>query len=238
MNLDHLGARDDAMLIVAGTRALEEGKCESVGEMQTLRCKNVQIPCSHFHEDKNKNVTTKVLTRNKKFMIKDCTRNSGPSTSRRLKNAPPPFGHVFQQTGIIFKLVQHLIGMNLLTKKMPSPWQPCFSSKHIIENKLLTKFREDLTINMASNVLKRLMLTPHDAKRTTDKRRSQKLIMTTRLPPLTGITFVLAQRIIETNLLTKFHEDRTINEDYRVLNCECSRGNIYDQALKKLSQNF
>ncbi|KAH3829531.1 hypothetical protein DPMN_131527 [Dreissena polymorpha] len=31
------------------------------------------------------------------------------------KNAPPPGGHVFQPTAIIFKLVQDIIGMNLLT---------------------------------------------------------------------------------------------------------------------------
>ncbi|KAH3742035.1 hypothetical protein DPMN_169811 [Dreissena polymorpha] len=31
------------------------------------------------------------------------------------KNAPPPGGHVFQPTAIIFELVQDIIGMNLLT---------------------------------------------------------------------------------------------------------------------------
>ncbi|KAH3826100.1 hypothetical protein DPMN_127993 [Dreissena polymorpha] len=48
------------------------------------------------------------------------------------KNAPPPGGHVFEPTGIIFELVQDIIGMNLLTK-----------------------FHEDWTINVASRVLTR-----------------------------------------------------------------------------------
>ncbi|KAH3896396.1 hypothetical protein DPMN_020573 [Dreissena polymorpha] len=115
-----------------------------------------------FHEYQKINVASRVLTR---------------------KNAPPPGSHVFQPTGIILKLVQDIIWMNLLTKfhedrtvnvasrvkKCPAPWQPCFSSKHIIENNLLTKFHEDWTIN--ANV--------DGAQRTTDKMQSQKLTMST-----------------------------------------------------------
>ncbi|KAH3800994.1 hypothetical protein DPMN_154638 [Dreissena polymorpha] len=37
-------------------------------------------------------------------------------------------------------------------KNAPALWQPCFSSKHIIETKLLTKFHEEWTINVASRV--------------------------------------------------------------------------------------
>ncbi|KAH3883960.1 hypothetical protein DPMN_007930 [Dreissena polymorpha] len=48
------------------------------------------------------------------------------------KNAPAPGGHVFQPASIILKLVQDIIGMNLLTK-----------------------FHEDRTINVASRVLTR-----------------------------------------------------------------------------------
>ncbi|KAH3694425.1 hypothetical protein DPMN_081865 [Dreissena polymorpha] len=64
-----------------------------------------------FHEDRTVNVASRVLTR---------------------KNAPPPGSHVFQPTGIIFKLFQDIIGMNLLTK-----------------------FHEDRTVNVASRVLTR-----------------------------------------------------------------------------------
>ncbi|KAH3831630.1 hypothetical protein DPMN_104900 [Dreissena polymorpha] len=85
------------------------------------------------------------------------------------KNAPPRGGHVFQPTGIIFELVQDIIGMNLPTK-----------------------FHEDQTINdkcgknapplgSQTNLLTKLtrqMLTPHNRQQT-DKRRSQKLTMST-----------------------------------------------------------
>ncbi|KAH3834880.1 hypothetical protein DPMN_108213 [Dreissena polymorpha] len=70
--------------------------------------KNAPPLDSHFHEDRKINVASRVLT---------------------MKNSPPPGGHVFQPTGIIFKIVQDIIGMNLLTK-----------------------FHEDLTINVVSRV--------------------------------------------------------------------------------------
>ncbi|KAH3739507.1 hypothetical protein DPMN_046159 [Dreissena polymorpha] len=92
---------------------------------------------------------------------------------------PPPGGHVFQPTGIVFELVQDIIGMNLMTK-----------------------FHEDLTINVASRVLTRFYYS-HIRK---------------NAPPLcshvfqANVTiFELIQDINKKNLLTKFHEDRTIN---------------------------
>ncbi|KAH3704005.1 hypothetical protein DPMN_079060 [Dreissena polymorpha] len=56
---------------------------------------------------------------------------------------PAPGSHVFQTTRTIFKLVQYIIGTNLLTK-----------------------FHEDRTINVAFRVLTRQMLTLHDAQHT------------------------------------------------------------------------
>ncbi|KAH3887098.1 hypothetical protein DPMN_011113 [Dreissena polymorpha] len=93
------------------------------------------------------------------------------------KNAPPPGGHVFQPTGIIFELVQDIIGMNLLTKfhedltinvasivftrkNAPPPGSHVFQA-----NNLLTKFYDDWTINVASRVLTRQMLTTHDGQK-------------------------------------------------------------------------
>ncbi|KAH3725642.1 hypothetical protein DPMN_051491 [Dreissena polymorpha] len=142
-----------------------------------------------FHEDQKINVASRVLTR---------------------KNAPPPGGHVFQPTGIIFELVQDIIGMNLLTKKNAPPLgSHVFQAnvtifeliQDIIKTTLLTKFHEDWTINVASRELTRQMLTPHNAQRTTDKKRR----------------CAQAQNIIGTNLLTKFHEDRKIIVASRVL---------------------
>ncbi|KAH3832268.1 hypothetical protein DPMN_105549 [Dreissena polymorpha] len=97
-----------------------------------------------FHKDRKINVASRVLTRIYYSHIR--------------KNALPPGGHVFQPTCIIFKLVQDIIGMNLLTN-------------HVFQanTNLLTKFHEDWTIN--ANV--------DGARRTTDKRRSQKFTMST-----------------------------------------------------------
>ncbi|KAH3751175.1 hypothetical protein DPMN_185724 [Dreissena polymorpha] len=53
--------------------------------------------------------------------------------------APPPCRHVFQWTEIIFELNQHIIKTNILTN--------------------MTKFHEDRTINVASSVFTRQMLT-------------------------------------------------------------------------------
>ncbi|KAH3713429.1 hypothetical protein DPMN_073222 [Dreissena polymorpha] len=72
------------------------------------------------------------------------------------KNTPPLGSHVFQANVTIFELIQD-----------------------ITENNLLTKLHEDWTINVASRELTRQMLKQHNGRRTTDKRRSQKLTMST-----------------------------------------------------------
>ncbi|KAH3894112.1 hypothetical protein DPMN_018270 [Dreissena polymorpha] len=145
-----------------------------------------------FHEDRTVNVASRVLTRfynshirknaprlgshvfqgaamNKTIVkqyksptgstIKSVTdgrrqnQKSPPLKPVGTKNAPPPGGHVFQPTGIIFEL-----------------------------------FHEDHTINMASRVKKAPPLGSHVFQ--------------------ANVTiFELIQDIIETNLLTKFHED-------------------------------
>ncbi|KAH3866888.1 hypothetical protein DPMN_030011 [Dreissena polymorpha] len=91
-----------------------------------------------FNENWTINVASRVLTR---FYY-----------SHIRKNAPPPVGHVFQPTGIIFELVQDNIGMNLLTKKNAPPLgSHVFQAnvtifkliQDIIRTNLLTKFHED-----------------------------------------------------------------------------------------------
>ncbi|KAH3692887.1 hypothetical protein DPMN_193223, partial [Dreissena polymorpha] len=145
--------------------------------MNLLTKKNAPPLASHvfqanFHEDRKINVASRVLTG---------------------KNAPPPGGNVFQQTSIIFNLVQDIIGMNLLTKfhedltinvvsrvKIAPPLgSHSFQAnvtifdliQDIIETNLLTKFHDDWKDNK--------LLTAHDARWMTDKRRSQKLTMST-----------------------------------------------------------
>ncbi|KAH3720710.1 hypothetical protein DPMN_063614 [Dreissena polymorpha] len=66
-------------------------------------------------------------------------------TSRPNKeNCPPTGGHVFQRTGTTFELNQHIIKTNILTN---------FElDRDFIGTKLLTRFHEDRTINVASIV--------------------------------------------------------------------------------------
>ncbi|KAH3878692.1 hypothetical protein DPMN_002590 [Dreissena polymorpha] len=145
-----------------------------------------------FHEDRKINVASRVLTR---------------------KNAQPPDGHVFQPTGIIFKVVQDITEMNLLTKFHEDQTINVASRVNNAPTlgsytNLLTKFHEHWTINMASREL-----------------TMQMCHIRQNAPPPghhvfqpTCIIFKVVQDIIEMNLLTKFHEDHTINVASRVKN--------------------
>ncbi|KAH3697345.1 hypothetical protein DPMN_084844 [Dreissena polymorpha] len=83
-----------------------------------------------FHDDRNINMASRVLTK------KNATTPWRPYIiwTNCLAYAPPPVGHVFKATETIIELIQDIIGTHLL---------------------LLTKFYEDLKINVASRVLKR-----------------------------------------------------------------------------------
>ncbi|KAH3724896.1 hypothetical protein DPMN_050723 [Dreissena polymorpha] len=102
-----------------------------------------------------------------------------------------------------------------ITKNAPPPGSHVFQPtciifelvQDIIRMNLLTKFHEDRTVNVASRVLTRFYYS-----------HIRKIV-----PPIGShvfqaniIIFTLIQDIIETNLLTKFHEDWTINVAPRV----------------------
>ncbi|KAH3883564.1 hypothetical protein DPMN_007524 [Dreissena polymorpha] len=176
---------------------------------------------NEFHEDQTINVASRVLEINVASRV--LTR----------KNAPPPGGHVFKETKTILELIQDIILTNLLTKfhedrkinvasrvltrkNAPPPGGHVFQPTGIIFELVqdiigmnhLTKFHEDQAINVASRVLTRFYYS-HIRK---------------NAPPLgshvfqANVTiFELIQDIIETNLLTKFHEDWTINVASREL---------------------
>ncbi|KAH3876897.1 hypothetical protein DPMN_000749 [Dreissena polymorpha] len=110
------------------------------------------------------------------------------------KNAPPPGGYVFQSTKTIFELFYEYTTINVasrvLTRKNAAP-------------SVLTKFHEDRIINFVSMVL----------TRTRDKivtKPGFQLRISTCFSTNWN-HFTLVQDIIRTNLLTKFHEDRTLN---------------------------
>ncbi|KAH3812340.1 hypothetical protein DPMN_140770 [Dreissena polymorpha] len=165
-------------------------------------------PLTKFHEDWTTNVASRVLTR---FYY-----------SHIRKNAPPLGSHVFQAKVTIFKLIQDIIGTNLLSKfheyqkinvasrviNAPPPGGHVFQQtgiifkvvQDIIGMNLLTKFHEDQTINVASRVLTRFYYS-HIRKNATP--HGSHVFQA-------NITiFELIQDIIETNLLTKFYEDWT-----------------------------
>ncbi|KAH3716496.1 hypothetical protein DPMN_059219 [Dreissena polymorpha] len=120
------------------------------------------------------------------------------------KNAPPLGSHVFQAKVTIFELLKDISGTNLLSKFHED-------QKINVASRVLTRkndpppgshFHENQTINVASRVLTRFYYS-HIRK---------------NAPPLgshvfqANVTiFELIQDIIRTNLLTKFHEDGTIN---------------------------
>ncbi|KAH3874442.1 hypothetical protein DPMN_037686 [Dreissena polymorpha] len=132
------------------------------------------------------------------------------------KTATPPGGHVFQPTGIIFELVQDIIGTHVLTKfhedwtknvtsrencQAPGghvfhPYETIFELvQDFIGAHVPTKFHADWTKNVTSRVLTRKTATPPGG----------------HVFQPTGTIFELVQYIIETHVLTKFHEDWTIN---------------------------
>ncbi|KAH3718776.1 hypothetical protein DPMN_061583 [Dreissena polymorpha] len=133
------------------------------------------LPPTKFHENWAKNVTSRVLTC---FHYKHIEKNAPPTgghvfspictnfkllrdinktnvltnfhddwakiVTTTVKTAPPTGGHVFQRNRTTFELNQHIIKTNILTT---------FEfDRDFIGTKLLNKFHEDRTINVASRV--------------------------------------------------------------------------------------
>ncbi|KAH3846172.1 hypothetical protein DPMN_088470 [Dreissena polymorpha] len=163
---------------------------------------------TNFHEDRTKNVASRVFTRTRNPQTKIVHRQTG-QTKRRLyappkinlggsiKTAPPTGSHVFLQTRTTFELNQHIIKTNILTN---------FElDRDIIGTKLLTKFHEDWKRNVPS--------------------RKYTLLLKTASPPgnhvfqRTGTIFELNSHIKDTNVLTKFHENWAKNVTSRVFTC-------------------
>ncbi|KAH3817293.1 hypothetical protein DPMN_118826 [Dreissena polymorpha] len=153
-----------------------------------------------FHDDWAKIVTSRVFTR---YLY----RRTPPTAHIETPNAPPPGGHVFQQTCTTFELNQLIIKTNILTNfKL---------NRGMIGTNLLTKFHKDRTRNVASRVFTRKTAPPtggHVFQRTaTTFELNQHIIKTNILT-----NFKLNRDFIGTNLLTKIYEDRTRNVASRV----------------------
>ncbi|KAH3738468.1 hypothetical protein DPMN_045102 [Dreissena polymorpha] len=188
---------------------------------------------TNFHDDWAKIVTSRVFTSHVILLTGTIfelnshikATNAKNVTSRR--KCPAPGGHIFKATKTIFKLIQDIIGTNLLTKfhddrkinvtsrvltrkiaplcggHVFQPTRIVFKLVlDIIGMNLLTQFHEDRTINVASRVKNGPPLGSHvfQAKVT---------------------IFKLIQDISGTNLLSKFHEDRKINVASRPYKEKC-----------------
>ncbi|KAH3692882.1 hypothetical protein DPMN_193218 [Dreissena polymorpha] len=181
-----------------------------------------------FHDDRTIKVASRVLTR-KNAPPPDIIRTNLLTKFHEdwkmwplEKNAPPPGGHVFIPTSIIFELVHDIIGMNLLTqfqedrtinvafrvKNAPTLGSHVSQAnvtifeliQDIIDTNLLTQFHEDWTINVASRVFTRKNAPPlgsHVFQANTINVASR--VLTRKTAPPTDIN--------KTNVLTKFHDD-------------------------------
>ncbi|KAH3689976.1 hypothetical protein DPMN_191131, partial [Dreissena polymorpha] len=152
------------------------------------------------------NVTFRVLTRIHSpipggYYYEDLTINVTLREKCSAPSPPSPGGHVFQPTGTIFKLVQDIIGTNLVTKPYFSRTGTIFELiQESIRTNVLTKFHNDWTINVIFRVLTRFYYS-HIRKK-----------------PAPGGHFFnqFVQDIIETDLLSKIHENGTIYVASRV----------------------
>ncbi|KAH3825616.1 hypothetical protein DPMN_127497 [Dreissena polymorpha] len=152
-----------------------------------------------FHVDWTKNVTSRVFTCFYYIHIeKTALPPGGPINKTNLltkfhddwakipyrEYCPAPWRPCFSTDWNNFELNQHIIKTNILTK-LHEDWASNVTStvftsfelsRGFIGTNVLTKFHEDRTRNVASRVFTRQNV---DDGRTTDKRRSQKLTMST-----------------------------------------------------------
>ncbi|KAH3776680.1 hypothetical protein DPMN_178111 [Dreissena polymorpha] len=103
-------------------------------------------------------------------------------------NAPPPGGHVFQQTRTIFEIIQDVIRTNVLTKKNATPLAAMFFNP----SEPFMNFQDITGTNKDRTIKKSHAPGGHNFQ-------------------ATRTIFELIQDIIGINLLIKFHEDWTIN---------------------------
>ncbi|KAH3786941.1 hypothetical protein DPMN_165059 [Dreissena polymorpha] len=116
---------------------------------------------------------------------------------QKLKIAPPTGGHNFQQTGTTFELNQDIIKTNILTNFELG--RDFFGGRA----KLLTKFHEDGTTNVASRVFTS-KCSRTDGQRTKRQRPVRKAHLSNQINILTKFH---KDWMKTKNILTKFHKD-------------------------------
>ncbi|KAH3720571.1 hypothetical protein DPMN_063471 [Dreissena polymorpha] len=149
------------------------------------------------------------------------------NVTSRVKLPPPPPNHVIQLTGTIFELNSCIKETN---KNAPPTGVHVFSPiwtifnliRDINKTNVLTNFHDDWAKIVTSRVFTRKTAPPtgdHVFQRTgTTFELNQHIIKANILT-----NFDIDLDIIGTNLLTKFHADRTINVASRVFTNKCGR---------------
>ncbi|KAH3854859.1 hypothetical protein DPMN_097417 [Dreissena polymorpha] len=186
---------------------------------------------------------THVLT---KFQ-EDWTKNVSSRVEReREKTAPPCGGHIFSPIWTIFELIRDIneTTAKIVTSRVFTRNNALSPGGHLHEDwasnvtctvftsfelsgginrtTVLTKFHEDRIINSVSRVFTRQNV--DDGRCTTDKRRSQKLTMSTLCSVTSSKTASSLAALIKQQMKTApflgamFHKDRTINGTSRVNN--------------------
>ncbi|KAH3888097.1 hypothetical protein DPMN_012122 [Dreissena polymorpha] len=133
---------------------------ELIRDIYKIDANNVTSRKTHvltkIHEDRTKNVTSRVFTCFHYIHI--------------VKTSPPPGGHI----SIKPMNTAPPTGCHLNDDWASNVTSTMFTGfeldRGINRTNVLTKFHEDRTINAASGVFTIQMLTAHDARRTTDKR--------------------------------------------------------------------
>ncbi|KAH3816341.1 hypothetical protein DPMN_117856 [Dreissena polymorpha] len=175
-----------------------------------------------FHENWATNVTSRVFTCFRYIHIEkialptgghvfspiwtifDLVRDINKTNFFTKKTAPSPGSHVFQRTATIFELNSPFTCFHYIHIEKTSP------PPEINKTNVLTKFHGDLAEIMTSRVFTRKTSPPtggHTNILTTLHEDWASTVLT---------SFQLNQGIIGTNLLTKFHDDRTRNVASRV----------------------
>ncbi|KAH3838791.1 hypothetical protein DPMN_112206 [Dreissena polymorpha] len=179
------------------------------------------------------------------------------------KNATPPCGHVFKRTSTIFDLSPDIISTNILTKFQrhwttnvtssvitrfyyshvrktgPPPGSHVFQQTRTIFKLIRDMFHEEWTINVTSRVLKRKTATTTGGHVFHSTGTIFELVLLHVFQP-TGTIFELVQDIIRTNVLTKFHEDWTINLTSTVKTAPPPGGHVFlpTGTIFKLVKDF
>ncbi|KAH3877778.1 hypothetical protein DPMN_001656 [Dreissena polymorpha] len=172
-------------------------------------------------------------------LVQEINKTNAKYVTSIVKTAPPTWQpywaknetsrvHVIQLTGTIFQLNSRIKETNALTK-FHENWAKNVTSRtifelvrHINKTNVLINFHADWAKIVTSRVFTRKTAPPTGGHLHEDWALN-----------VTSTVFERDQDIIGTNLLTKFHEDQTINVAFRVFTNKCGRTDERQRPVTK-----